>query len=100
MNPTLVKVKLECSACDTPIWQPGKVGYEHSSEYNEVTVKLNDLSKMKIGVCSKHTKPNKKDLTKMTSKTIEGWLEEIALGVGNKEWVTSVGTKLIIVGVA
>lgn len=99
MNPTLVKIKLECSVCDTPIWEKDVQGYKKSSEYNEIVVKLNDLSNMKIGVCSKHINPNKKDLKKMTQKTLDGWLEEVALGMGNKEWVNNIGSKLIIVGV-
>ena len=100
MNPTQVRIKLECSVCTTPIWQKADIGYEKSPEYNELVVKLNDLSKMKIGVCSKHTEPNKKDLTKMNQKILEGWIEEVALGIGNKEWVDSIGSKIKIMEVA
>ena len=96
--PTL-KTKLECSVCDTRIWEPGVTGYKKSAEYNEVIVKLNDLSKMTIGVCSKHKEPTKSDLDKMTLKTLDGWLEEVANGIGNQEWVTNIGSKIKIVGV-
>jgi hypothetical protein len=55
---------------------------------------------MKVGVCSKHTKPKKPELDIITKKNFQGWMEEIALGVGSEVWVKSVGKELRVTGLA
>lgn len=94
-----MKIKQECSVCSIKIWEHNGVKLKKTAQYNEIDVRLNDLSKMTIGVCSKHLKPRKLELDMMTEKAHQGWLEEVALGIGNEEWVRDKGLKLEIVGV-
>lgn len=96
----LMKQKQECLVCPTQIWATQGMKLKKTPEYNEVDVLLDNDSKMTAGVCSKHTKPKDLELKIMTEKTRQGWLEEVAFGVGNEEWVQTVGIKLNIVGVA
>lgn len=93
------KTKTECAVCPTKIWHYDGVRLKKTEEYNEIEVKLNILSKMTVGVCSKHLTPQKKDLKTMTNKIHQGWLEELALGIGNEQWVRDEGLKLQVVGV-
>lgn len=94
-----MKLKAECAACPVKIWEIVDSKFKKTKEYNEIDVKLNDLSKMTVGVCPKHLKPRKLDLQIMTEKIHQGWLEEIAFDIGNKEWVKNTGLNLEIVGV-
>lgn len=96
----LMKIKTECSICPTKIWEYNGAKLKKTSEYNEAIVKLNNLSNMKIGVCSKHLKPKKAELDMITEKNMQGWLEEVALGIGNKQWLMDIGSKLKVVEVA
>jgi hypothetical protein len=96
----LMNIKTECTVCDTKIWENDGQKLKKSPEYNEVDVMLNDSSKMKVGVCSKHTKPKKPELDIITKKNFQGWMEEIALGVGSEVWVKSVGKELRVTGLA
>lgn len=89
-----MKIKTQCAICPINIWEYTGVKMKKTSEYNEIEVRLNDLSKMKVGVCSKHLKPKKMELDMMTEKNMQGWLEELALGIGDKDWVQNVGSKL------
>lgn len=93
------KIKNECILCPTKIREYDELlgKLKKTAEYNEITVKLNDLSNMKVAVCSKHLKPKKTELDKITEKTQKGWLEELALGIGNKQWVMNIGSKLKVV---
>lgn len=94
-----MKIKNECAICDTKIreFDVLKNKLKKTPEYNEITVKLNDLSNMKVAVCSKHLKPNKLQLATIMDKTQKGWLEELALGIGNKQWVMNIGSKLKVI---
>lgn len=93
------KIKKECLVCPVNIWEYNGVKLKKTPEYNETHVKLNNGSKMKIGVCSQHISPKKKDYPVMTEKNRQGWLEELALGIGNKKWVMEHGSKLEVIGV-
>lgn len=86
--------KLECGVCTTPIWHRVGGKLKRTPEYNEVIVNLSNLSKMSVGVCSKHTKPTKLELNMITEKTQQGWLEEVASGEGNEDWVRNCGVHL------
>lgn len=94
-----MKLKTECSVCQTKIWEHNGIKLTKTPEYNELDVRLNDLSKMTVGVCSKHLKPKKLELDMMTEKTHQGWLEEVHLGIGDEDWVKNTGLKLKIVGI-
>jgi len=96
-----LKSKRECSVCTTVIfdWDPKTDKLRTNEEYNEVEVELNDRSRMRTGVCSKHTALSKKDLPTITEKTHKGWLEEVAYGIGNAEWVKHKGLSLEVVGI-
>lgn len=94
-----LKRKTECAVCDTKIWEHNGVKLVKTSEYNEIDAQMSDLSKMTVGVCSKHLTPKKLELDIMTEKTHQGWTEEVVFGLGNDEWVKEVGLKLKIVGV-
>ena len=100
MNKTLMdmKTKQECSVCSVKIWEYNGVKLKKTDEYNEIDVALDNLSKMTIGVCSRHLKPSKLELQMITEKTHQGWLEEVALGVGDEEWVKNTGLNLKVVG--
>lgn len=93
-----LKTKLECSICPAKIWD-GEKKLKKTAEYNEIDVKLDNGSKMTIGVCSEHIKPKKAELKKMEEKNRLGWQEEVDLGIGNEAWVKE-GLKLQIVGIA
>jgi hypothetical protein len=54
---------------------------------------------MKVGVCAKHQKPLVADMPNMTKKAHDGWLEEVAMGSGNVDWVQNKGLKLNIIGI-
>lgn len=95
----LMKQKQECGLCQTKIWEVVGEKLKKTDEYNEVDVQLDNQSKMTVGVCRRHVKPKQSDLPIMTEKAHQGWLEELAFGVGNKEWVDSVGLKINIIGV-
>lgn len=95
-----MKYPYECAFCSTKIRllvAPNKV--VKLPGYNEVTVRLNDGSKMVLGVCEKHTRPNRLELLLATRKVKKGWKEEVKFGVGNVDWVRRAGLKLKIVGV-
>lgn len=94
-----MKIKKQCSVCETPIWYFDGVKIRKTDEYREATVSLNDGSKMTIGVCRNHFQPSKEDFDKITEKTHQGWLEEVAFGVGKPDWVKQVGMKLKVTGV-
>lgn len=93
-----LKYKFECGICDTRIWdyQNGKI--KKTPEYREIDVRLSDLTNMTVGVCSRCIKPKKHDLLSMTEKMRRGWVEEVAFGFGNAEWVKNKGLSLEIVG--
>lgn len=93
----MMKIKTECAVCPTKIWKFNGVKLKKTPEYNELDVKLNDLSNMTVGVCSQHLSPKKLELTTMTEKIHQGWLEEVALGVGEEQWVKEKGLKLEVV---
>lgn len=93
------KIKTECSLCPTKIWEYNGIKLKKTSEYHEATVKMDNLSQMKIGVCAAHSKIKKSDLPIIEAKTKQGWLEEVALGIGNEDWVKKTGSKLKVVGV-
>lgn len=93
------KIKTECAVCSTKIWAYDGFKLKKTDEYNEATVKLNNLSNMAVGVCGRHSKLKKSDLPIITEKNHQGWLEEVALGIGKKEWVNEVGSKLRAVGI-
>lgn len=95
-----LKIKLECTLCETRIWEPAGSKLRKTPEYNEVVVNLSDQSRMKVGVCSKHTSPDESQLKLIREKNLAGWMEEIKLGVGNEKWVREKGSKLEIVGIA
>lgn len=95
----LMKIKRECAVCPTKIWEVTGEKLRKTPEYNEVDVRLDNLSKMTVGVCSKHLKPKKSDLDIMTEKSHQGWLEEVAFGIGNEDWVKNTGLKLKVTGV-
>jgi len=93
------RIKTECAVCPTKIWRLEGTRLKKTEEYHEIKVRLNDLSNMTVGVCSKHIKLDKTGLTLMTEKIHQGWLEEVALGIGNEGWVRNKGTSLEVVGV-
>lgn len=93
-----LKVKTECAACDTPIWAYNGIKLKKTDNYQEIDVDVSDGSKMRVGVCPRHTAPKKLDLQVMTEKIHQGWLEEVAFGIGNKEWVEAKGLHLEITG--
>lgn len=95
----LMKQKQECGLCQTKIWEVAGEKLRKTDEYNEVDVQLDNQSKMTVGVCSRHAKPKDKDLPIMTEKIHQGWLEELAFGVGNTDWVNQIGLKINIIGV-
>lgn len=97
---TEMKIKKECAVCPTKIWTVVGMKLKKSEEYNEVDVRLNNDSKMTVGVCSKHTKPKRLELEMITEKNMQGWLEEVAFGIGNEAWVKDQGINLKVVGVA
>lgn len=92
------KIKQQCGVCDRAIWEYNGVKLKKTPEYNQIDVDLNNGTRMTVGVCSNHTKPKKMELKIMTEKMHQGWLEEVAFGIGNEEWVNQVGTKLQVVG--
>lgn len=96
----LLKYPYECTVCDTKIRHYSRGKIKKLPEYNEIEVQLNDLSKMKVGVCPAHTKPKKLELQIIMEKTRHGWAEEVAFGIGNAEWVSNRAPKLEITGVA
>lgn len=93
-----MRLRYQCAVCPTTIREAvnGKIKKNH--EYNVIDVELNIGSLMAVGVCSKHTQPTTKELSTMDDKIHRGWDEEVAIGVGNKEWVEQVAPKLVIVG--
>ena len=93
------KIKNQCSVCETRIWEYDGVKIKKTPEYHETDVALNNGTLMTTGVCSKHTRPKGVDFAIMTEKMHQGWLEEVAFGIGNKQWVDSVGMKLEVTGV-
>lgn len=90
----------ECGLCDTKIHEVVNGKLRRTGEYHEVDVTLSDLSKMTVGVCSVHTEPAREQLPLISNKVKQGWMEEVSFGIGNEEWVQSVGLKLEITGVA
>lgn len=94
-----LKTKTECAICPVKLWEVKGMKLKKTKEYNEIDVQLSDLSRMTIGVCSKHLKPKKLDLKIMTEKNRQGWLEEVAFGIGSEDWVKNYGLKLKITGV-
>lgn len=97
---TEMKITLECGVCATPIRERVGKKVKKTSEYREIVVNLNNLSRMSVGVCSKHTSPTKLELDMITQKVRQGWMEEVALGVGNREWVESRGVNIKAVSLA
>lgn len=95
-----MKIKKECAVCQRAIWEVVGTRLKKTSEYNEVNVRMNNLTTMTVGVCSEHTKPGKLELAMITEKAHQGWLEEVAFGVGEEQWVKEVGLQLEAVGVA
>lgn len=95
-----MKYKMSCGVCDTRIWRLVDEKMRKTDEYHEVDVKLDNGSKMTVGVCSRHTKLDGLGLRLMTERLHDGWKEELAFGLGNEEWVREVGDKLIVSGVA
>lgn len=93
------RVKNECAVCATPIWQYDGIKRKKTEQYNEASVMLNNESRMTVGVCNSHKQLKQFDLPLITEKARQGWLEEVALGIGKKEWVNNVGLKLEAVGV-
>lgn len=93
-----MKIKTECSVCPTKIWYFNGAKLKKTNEYHEVDVIMNDGSSMTTGVCSKHTNPKKLEITMMTEKLHQGWLEEVAFGIGNEEWVRDKGMSLAVTG--
>ena len=95
-----MKTKKECGVCQTRIWEVRGEKLRKTSEYGEIDVLLSNDSKMTVGVCSKHHEPKDLELAIITEKTHQGWLEEVAFGIGNKKWVKEVGVNLTAVGIA
>lgn len=93
-----IKIKTECSVCPTKIWEYSGIKFKKTSEYHEADVKMSDLSTMTIGVCSRHRKLKKSDYPIVTEKTHQGWLEEVAFGIGHDSWVKNKGIHLKVVG--
>lgn len=96
---THMKTKQQCGICETAVWDVVGDKLKKNNEYNEIHVSLDNLSKMKVAVCSKHMSPDKTALKLMTEKMHRGWQEEVDFGLGNKDWVSHVGSKLTVVGV-
>lgn len=94
-----MRFPFECGICETPIRKIELGKLVKTDEYHEVDVKLNTLSFMTVGVCSKHKNPKKEDFIKMEHKAKLGWQEEVERGIGNKEWLHETGMNLKIVGV-
>lgn len=92
-------IKTECAVCEAKIWKIVNGKLRKTSIYTESTVELSDGSLMKVGVCNRHEKPDQTELSAITTKTHKGWLEEVALGIGNSEWVEQEGLKLSVIGV-
>jgi hypothetical protein len=99
MNST--KYKRECSVCDTKIHDFDKLTnkYKKNGEYHELEVELSDHSIMTVGVCSAHKSAGEQEFPVMTDRVHRGWLEEVAAGTGNKQWVKEVGLNLEVVAV-
>lgn len=95
-----LKVKKECMVCPTNIWEYNGVKYVKTDAYNETDVKLHDGSRMTIGVCPKHVKVKLQDLPLINQKLQQGWLEEVALGIGDDSWVKQKAHKITAVGAA
>lgn len=96
-----LKNKRECGVCSTAIFEyDSKTGkLRKSAAYNEVDVMMSDKSVMTLGVCLNHTKLAETDMPVITKKVHDGWLEEVAYGIGNKAWVNKTGLNLAVVGV-
>src|SRR3990167_7167012 len=94
-----LEIKIQCAVCPTRIWEVSGMRLKKTPEYHEIDVRLNNSSKMTVGVCSQHLKPKKLELAMMTEKIHQGWLEELAFGLGNEEWVRTEGTILKVTGV-
>lgn len=94
------RVKLECAVCPTRIWDSTGTHLKKTGEYNEVDVRLSDGTLMTTGVCSEHVALKGGDLLKMTEKMRKGWLEEVALNIGDGGWVHGKGVKLVVEAVA
>lgn len=93
-----MKYPFECSLCETKIREFVNGKIRKTEEYNEIDLKINDGSNMTTAVCSKHTKPRTLDFPKIMRKIQAGWQEEVDHGLGNKEWVETIGSKIIITG--
>lgn len=93
-----MKIKTECALCPQKIWEYNGIKFRKTEEYNETEVKLNDLSTMVVGVCSAHIKLKKSDYPLVTEKMHQGWLEELAFGIGHDEWIKTKGMQLEVVG--
>lgn len=95
----MMKYPKECALCETPVHNVVDGRLRRNGEYHEVVLTLSDLSKMKVAVCSIHTEPTKDQLPMVAQKVKQGWMEEVAFGIGNKDWLENTGLKLEIVGV-
>ncbi len=95
----LMKQKQECGLCQTKIWEVAGEKLRKTDEYNEVDVQLDNQSRMTVGVCHAHSTVKEEDLSIMTEKIHQGWLEELAFGIGNESWVKNTGLKINIIGV-
>lgn len=94
-----MKYAFECAVCETKIRVIEDGRLIKTEDYNEIELKLNTLSFITVGVCSKHTKPKKDELVQIEKKVKLGWQEEIERGIGNPEWVKNTGMHLKIVGI-
>jgi hypothetical protein len=95
-----MKYKRECAVCPTEVHKVVNGKLRKSDEYHEVNLKLSDLYVMKVAVCSQHTEPTKDQLAVISNKVKQGWMEEVAFGIGNEDWVKNVGLKIEVTGVA
>lgn len=94
-----MKYPKECALCETPVHDLVDGKLRRNGEYHEVTLALSDLSKMKVAVCSMHAEPAKDQLPLIAMKVKQGWMEEVAFGIGNESWVRETGMKLEVTGV-
>lgn len=92
-----MKYPKECTLCETQTKHVVDGKLKNTEEYNEVFLKLNNGSKMKVAVCNKHKDPKDEDYPKVMDKVRMGWAEEVAFGVGNEDWVKTIGKQLEIV---
>lgn len=92
------KVKDECMVCPVKIWDASKGVRKKTDQYHETDTQLDDGTIMTIGVCAKHQKIDLNDIPRINQKLQQGWLEEVALGLGDAEWVKNKAHKLTVIG--